>query len=68
MSSVETRISPLSAGRMAPGDEIDPLTALDMKGCISHFIKWSIHPFISKETIIIMIACLWCNINYDTKE
>ena len=25
---------------------------LDMKGCICHFIKWQIHPFISKGTTI----------------
>ena len=24
---------------------------LDMKGCICHFAKWQIHPFISKRTI-----------------
>ena len=24
---------------------------LDMKGCICHFAKWQIHPFISKGTI-----------------
>ena len=24
---------------------------LDMKGCICHFVKWQIHPFISKEAI-----------------
>ena len=26
-------------------------THCDIKGSISHFIKWHIHPFISKETI-----------------
>ena len=25
-------------------------TPLDMKGCIGHFVKWQIHPFISKGT------------------
>ena len=24
------------------------IVALDMKGCICHFVKWQIHPFISK--------------------
>ena len=24
---------------------------LDMKGCICHFTKWTIHPFISEGTI-----------------
>ena len=24
---------------------------LDMKGCICHFVKWQIHPFISKGTM-----------------
>ena len=27
------------------------IVPLDMKGCICHFTKWQIHPFISKETI-----------------
>ena len=27
------------------------LVSLDMKGCICHFVKWQIHPFISKGTI-----------------
>ena len=27
------------------------LVFLDMKGCIWHFVKWQIHPFISKGTI-----------------
>ena len=27
------------------------LSPLDMKGCICHFVKWQIHPFISKGTI-----------------
>ena len=26
------------------------IVPLDMKGCISHFLKWQIHPFISKGT------------------
>ena len=26
--------------------------SFDMKGCICHFVKWQIHPFISKGTII----------------
>ena len=25
------------------------IVPLDMKGCICHFVKWQIHPFISKE-------------------
>ena len=29
------------------GQQIVPL---DMKGCICHFVKWQIHPFISKGT------------------
>ena len=27
-----------------------PLLPLDMKGCICHFVKWQIHPFITKWT------------------
>ena len=27
------------------------IVSLDMKGCICHFTKWQIHPFISKGTI-----------------
>ena len=27
------------------------IVPLDMKGCICHFAKWHIHPFISKGTI-----------------
>ena len=27
------------------------IDTLDMQGCICHFAKWQIHPFISKETI-----------------
>ena len=27
------------------------IVPLDMKGCICHFVKWQIHPFISKGTI-----------------
>ena len=27
--------------------QVDPL---DMKGCICHFVKWKLHPFISKVT------------------
>ena len=26
------------------------IAPFDMKGCICHFVKWQIHPFISKET------------------
>ena len=26
------------------------LVPLDMKGCICHFVKWQMHPFISKKT------------------
>ena len=27
------------------------IVPLDMKGCICHFVKWQIHPSISKGTI-----------------
>ena len=36
---------------------------LDMKGCICHFTKWQIHPFISKGTIItcnVQCRMWWC--------
>ena len=29
--------------------------SLDMKGCICYFVKWQIHPFISKATTYISI-------------
>ena len=32
------------------------IVPLDMKGCICYFVKWQIHPFISKRTIIV---CCW---------
>ena len=32
--------------------------SLDMKGCICHFAKWQIHPFISKEATCIIRDCL----------
>ena len=28
------------------------IVPLDMKGCICHFAKWQIHPFISEGTIL----------------
>ena len=32
--------------------------SLDIRGCICHFTKWQIHPFISKETVWgLCIAC-----------
>ena len=30
---------------------MDYIVALDMKGCICHFTRWQIHPFISMATI-----------------
>ena len=27
------------------------IVPLDVKGCVCHFEKWQVHPFISKETI-----------------
>ena len=32
------------------------IVPLDMKGCICHFVKWQIHPFISKGTIDCALA------------
>ena len=32
-------------------DSVVHIAPLDMKGCICHFTKWQIHPFISKGTI-----------------
>ena len=29
------------------GEYPDKIVPLDMKGCICHFVKWQIHPFIS---------------------
>ena len=29
---------------------LQQIVHLDMKGCICHFVKWQIHPFISKGT------------------
>ena len=34
------------------------IVTLDMKGCICHFVKWQIHPFISKVTICVY-SCLF---------
>ena len=34
---------------------------LDMKGCICHFTKWQIHPFISKGTILFK-SILWLTV------
>ena len=31
------------------------LVTLDMKGCICHFTKWQIHPFISKVTLCLTL-------------
>ena len=36
---------------------LDIIVSLDEKGCICHFTKWQIHPFISKETLY--RACYW---------
>ena len=33
-------------------DVLDKIISLDMKGCICHFTKWQIHPFIYKGTKI----------------
>ena len=30
----------------------EQMVTLDMKGCICHFVKWRIHPFISKGLLI----------------
>ena len=37
------------------------IVPLDMKGCICHFAKWQIHPFISKGTICFDSYC--ANVN-----
>ena len=34
-----------------PSIPLAQVVHLDMKGCICHFVKWQIHPFISKGTI-----------------
>ena len=34
------------------------IAPLDMKGCICHFSKWQIHPFISKGTIMVSTSCV----------
>ena len=36
------------------------IVPLDMKGCICHFVKWQIHPFISKGTTCIAVNVLSC--------
>ena len=40
-----------------PHETCDKVTPLDMKGCICHFLKWQIHPFISKGSTL--SRCRW---------
>ena len=34
--------------------------SLDMKGCICHFVKWQIHPFISKGEYVLFVIVYYC--------
>ena len=47
---------------MANRTDYTPLP-LDMKGCICHFVKWQIHPFLSKETYSRTLSGSRVNIN-----
>ena len=38
---------------------------LDMKGCICHFVKWQIHPFMSKGTkMYVIVLAVSCDVKY----
>ena len=36
--------------RANTNSETGQVTTMDMKGCICHFLKWQIHPFIIRVT------------------
>ena len=48
---IYTVLSPVTTEHHGDKNMDNIIAHLDMKGCICHFAKWQIHPFISKWTL-----------------